>query len=101
MANLDKCVSLFLTWVQHLLYGMDLLGRFRGNMFFYWFQGLNLLVDGQKFKMWGDIERERIKYFYFSSIKTYVIFCSWYFSFFKYYTKKEIPSIKLMTALLF
>ena len=65
MANLDKCVSLFLTWVQHLLYGMDLLGRFRGNIFFYWFQGLNLLVDGQKFKMWGDIERERIKYFLF------------------------------------
>ena len=68
------------------------------HLFIYWFQGRNLLVDGQNFKRGGDIKKRKVQIsrgeslFPFLSIKTYVTFVS---------VIPVSPSIKLMTALLF
>ena len=73
------------------------LGQCCGNTpLFYWFQGQNFLGDDTFLEGVGMSKTGRIKYqggvfFLFLSIKTFVTF----------YTKREIPMIKLMTALLF
>ena len=77
-----------------------------GTAFFYWFQGHNLLGNDQNFKMGGSFKKVENQIssgesFSFLSIKTYITFCSCYSCFSRYYTKKEMPGIKLKTALLF
>ena len=60
-----------------------------------------------KFQKWWNCHKEEgsnIKggvFFSFLSIKTYVTSCSCYSCFSRYYTKREMPRIKLMTTLMF
>ena len=77
------------------------------HLFFYWFQGRNLLVHDQNFKRGWDIKKKEDQisrgksFFPYLSIKTCVTFSSCYSCFSRYYLKMEMPRLKLMAALFF
>ena len=74
------------------------------QLFLYQFQVCNLLGDDRNFKMVRGCKKEEDQismkevFFSLASIKAYVTFCSCYFCFSRYYTKGEMPRIKLMTV---
>ena len=52
--ELSSSMSLFLTWLLHLLNGADFWSVLWEHHLFYWFQDRNLLVDDQNFKRGGS-----------------------------------------------
>ena len=71
------------------------------HLVIYWFQGRDLLVDDQNLKTGEDVKNQGGFFFPFLSIKMYITFSSCYSCFSGYCTKREMPRIKLMTALSF
>ena len=96
----------FLTWLLYLFNGVSFGSVLWEQFSFYWLQRRNLLWDDQNVRRGGNVKKGENQipvgvFFSFFSIKTFVIFCCCYSCFSKYYTKREMPRIKLMTACCF